>query len=109
MCLMNEHYYCILSRYIVLKFPIPRRKSHLGSARPCGCAVPATLSLHCLRVVAWLDNLNRLVPCKLFSPFSTLVKEFHQVVEEIPRKQALEKMPETHQLFCSCGRLEKSL
>lgn len=46
---------------------------------------------------------------QVFSSFSTLVKEFHQVSEEVPGKQALRKMPGTHQLFCFCGRLEKSL
>lgn len=30
-----------------------------------------------------------------------LMKGFHQVGEGIPGKQALGKMPETHQLFCS--------
>lgn len=59
------------------------------------CLPGCSLSLPCVRV-AWLHNLNRLVSCKLFSSFSTLVKEFHQVGEEIPGKQTLGKMPETH-------------
>lgn len=59
--------------------------------------------------VAWLHNLNRMVSCKLSPSFSTFVKDFHRVGEEIPGKQALEKMPETHQLFHSGGKLEKSM
>lgn len=82
-----------------------------GVQSPAGvlCLPGCSLSLLCLRVVAWLGSLNRLASCKLFPSFSTLVKEFHQVSEEIAGKQALKKMPETHQLFCSCGRLENSL